>query len=98
MSKCANYLIPQELPKEGLSKMQYHVECENDANYFLLNGAGDRIHISVLKNQADADALIEMPYCVFMTSLQDIFIDGGGNIFVADFIPENGHNRQIFKV
>jgi len=98
MSKCANYLVPQELPKAGLSKMQYHVEWDRDSNYFLLNGAGDPIHVSVLKNQADVGALIEMPYCVFMTSLQDIFIDGGGNIFVADFIPENGHNRQIFKV
>lgn len=97
MSKCANYLIPQDLPMEGLSKMQYHVEWEHDSNYFLLNGIGEKIHISVLKMQADAGALIEMPYCAFMTSLQDIFIDGDGNIFVTDFIPENGHKRQIFK-
>jgi dihydrofolate reductase len=57
--------------------MQYHVEWERDSNYFLLNGAGDPIHVSVLKNQADAGALIEMPYSAFLTSLQDIFIDGG---------------------
>jgi len=95
MRHLVKFLVRDNPPKDGLKRMQYYLESENDAEMLSFGTSKNLIPISTLRQ---TPGLIELPHSILISGMQDIWLGKDREVYVACAVRPFEDKRQVFKI